>query len=227
MFKRGALIVSCQALPDEPLYSSFIMGRMALAAKEGGADGIRANTVADITAIKEQVDLPIIGIIKKNYGENPVYITPTMTEVDALADAGVAIMACDATESQRPDGRSLEQFYTQCRQRYPHQLFMADCSTVAEMVNADRLGFDFIAPTLVGYTAQSQQDKIAADDFKILRDALAQCQHPVICEGNIDTPEKAAHVLALGCYAVVVGGAITRPQLITKKFKNRIEGKES
>lgn len=30
------LIVSCQALPEELLHSSFIMGRMALAAKEGG-----------------------------------------------------------------------------------------------------------------------------------------------------------------------------------------------
>ena len=45
------LIVSCQALPNEPLHSSFIMGRMALAAKEGGAIGIRANTIADIQAI--------------------------------------------------------------------------------------------------------------------------------------------------------------------------------
>ena len=40
---RSKLIVSCQALEDEPLHSSFIMGRMAKAAYEGGAAGIRAD----------------------------------------------------------------------------------------------------------------------------------------------------------------------------------------
>ena len=44
---RHKLIVSCQALPDEPLHSDFIMARMAVAAEEGGASGIRANSVVD------------------------------------------------------------------------------------------------------------------------------------------------------------------------------------
>ena len=78
---RGKLIVSCQALPEEPLHSSYIMSRMAYAAYVGGASGIRANTVSDIREIKKTVDLPIIGIIKEVYGENPVYITPTMKEI--------------------------------------------------------------------------------------------------------------------------------------------------
>ena len=55
---KGGLIVSCQALETEPLYSSKIMARMAFAAKEGGAVGIRANTTEDIIAIKKEVDLP-------------------------------------------------------------------------------------------------------------------------------------------------------------------------
>ena len=59
------LIVSCQALEDEPLHSSFIMSRMALAAYQGGAKGIRANSIADIQEIKKTVDLPIIGIVKE------------------------------------------------------------------------------------------------------------------------------------------------------------------
>ena len=45
---KGGLVVSCQALETEPLYSSYIMGRMAYAAMEGGAVGIRANTPVDI-----------------------------------------------------------------------------------------------------------------------------------------------------------------------------------
>ena len=93
------LIVSCQALPDEPLHSSFIMGRMAKAAKEGGACGIRANSREDIEEIKRYVELPIIGIVKKEYADSPVYITPTMREVDALVEAGADIIALDATGS--------------------------------------------------------------------------------------------------------------------------------
>src|SRR3712207_9516967 len=86
---RGKLIVSCQALPEEPLHSSYIMSRMAYAAYVGGASGIRANTVSDIHEIKQTVNLPIIGIIKEVYGENPVYITPTMKEISALVAEGV------------------------------------------------------------------------------------------------------------------------------------------
>ena len=100
---RGGLIVSCQALEDEPLHSSFIMGRMALAAYQGGAKGIRANSVSDIQEIKKMVPLPIIGIIKKNYPDAEVYITPGMEEADALCKAGVDIIALDATNQSRPE----------------------------------------------------------------------------------------------------------------------------
>ena len=79
---KGKLIVSCQALPDEPLHSSFIMGRMALAAKQGGASGIRANTKEDIKEIRSQVDLPVIGIVKRDYDDSDIYITPTMKEIE-------------------------------------------------------------------------------------------------------------------------------------------------
>ena len=81
---RGKLIVSCQALPDEPLHSSFIMSRMALAAQMSGAVGIRANSPEDISEIRKTVDLPIIGLYKVDYPDSEIYITPTMREVDAL-----------------------------------------------------------------------------------------------------------------------------------------------
>ena len=108
---KGKLIVSCQALPDEPLHSSFIMGRMALAAKQGGASGIRANTPEDIKEIKTQVDLPVIGIIKRNYDDCEIYITPTIKEVNELMEAKPEIIALDATISSRPNGQTLDKFF--------------------------------------------------------------------------------------------------------------------
>lgn len=220
---KGKLIVSCQALPEEPLHSSFIMGRMALAAKQGGAAGIRANTVEDIAEIRKNVDLPVIGIIKKDYPDSKIYITTTMAEVDALAAAGVEIIAMDATSNLRPGGVKLADFFSEVRKKYPGQKFMADCSTVEEALEADKLGFDFIGTTLVGYTEQSRGMKVEAEDFKIMRDVLAGVSHPVIAEGNIDTPEKVKRVLELGCYSVVVGSIITRPQVITRRFTQAIE----
>lgn len=215
---RHKLIVSCQALPDEPLHSDFIMARMAVAAKEGGASGIRANSVVDIAAIRKAVDLPIIGIIKRDYEGADVYITATMKEVDELMTVSPNIIAIDATTSTRPNGESLKEFFQKVKEKYPDQLWMADCSTIDEMLTADQLGFDFIGTTLVGYTKQSQGDKIESNDFEIIRKALSKLSHPLIAEGNIDTPDKVRRVLELGAYSVVVGSAITRPQLITKKF---------
>lgn len=206
------LIVSCQALPDEPLYSSFIMGKMALAAKEGGAVGIRANTVADIKAIKAEVNLPIIGIIKQDYDNMIPYITPTMKEIDALVEENIHVIALDATINQS------ENFLKEVLNKYPNQKFMADISTIEEGVRAESLGFQFVGTTLVGYTEQSKN----MNNFEVLSTLIEKCKIPVIAEGNFDTPEKARKALEMGAYSVVVGSAITRPQLITKRFAEEV-----
>lgn len=220
---KGKLIVSCQALPHEPLHSSFIMGRMAVAAMEGGACGIRANTKADIQEIQTQVDLPVIGIVKRDYEGSKVYITPTMKEVDELMEVKPEIIAMDATLSIRPGGLSLDEFFHQVKEKYPDQLLMADCSTVEEALHADELGFDFVGTTMVGYTEQSKGLRIEENDFEILREIVAKAKHPVIAEGNINTPEKAKRVIELGAFSVVVGSIITRPQLITKSFAEALK----
>ena len=220
---KGKLIVSCQALPHEPLHSSFIMERMALAAKEGGAAGIRANTKEDIAEIQAQVDLPIIGIVKRDYEDSKVYITPTMKEIEELMEVKPEIIALDATVDLKPGGKTLDGFYREIRAAYPEQLLMADCSTVEEALHADELGFDFIGTTLVGYTEQSRGLKIEADDFAIIRQIVAKARHRVIAEGNINTPEKARRVIELGAFSVVVGSIITRPQLITKSFAEALK----
>ncbi|RGC87544.1 N-acetylmannosamine-6-phosphate 2-epimerase [Thomasclavelia ramosa] len=222
---KNHLIVSCQALEYEPLHSSFIMSKMALAAYQGGAKGIRANTIEDIQAIKKEVDLPIIGIIKQEYEGSVVFITPTIKEVDALVKEGVDIIAIDATIRERPHHIYLDDFFKEVRKKYPNQKFMADCSTIEEAIHADELGFDFIGTTMVGYTKESKGLKIEEKDFEIIKTIIQKVKHPVIAEGNIDTPQKAKRVLELGCYSVVVGSIITRPQLITKRFIDIMEAK--
>lgn len=209
---NSGLIVSCQALKDEPLHSPFIMSRMAVAAELGGAVGIRANSVEDIKAIKEVVNLPIIGIIKKDYEGMKSYITPTMKEVDALVEAGVDVVALDATINQDVE------FLKQVLAKYKNQKFMADISTIEEGIRAGELGFDFVGTTLTGYNEHSK----GMNNFDVLKGLLESCKAKIIAEGNFDTPEKARKAIELGAYAVVVGGAITRPQLITKKFAEEV-----
>lgn len=223
---KGQLIVSCQALPQEPLHSSFIMGRMARAAKEGGAAGIRANTKEDIKEIQEVTGLPIIGIVKRDYPDSAVYITPTMKEIEELMEVKPEIVAIDATGALRPGNVTLADFFHQIKEKYPEQKLMADCSTIEEAFFADELGFDFIGTTMVGYTPQSRGMKIEANDFEILRTILKKVKHPVIAEGNVNSPEKAKRVIELGSYAVVVGSSITRPQLITKGYAEAVDSAE-
>ena len=212
--ERG-LVVSCQAFESEPLHSCIIMGRMAKAAKEGGAVAIRANGIADILEIKKQVDLPIIGIIKKNYPQLVPYITPTIKEVDELVNAGVDIIALDATANQS------EAFLTTVAKKYPMQKFMADISTLGEGIRADNLGFEYIGTTLIGYTNQSEK----LDKFEVLQALINNCRNKVIAEGNFNTPEQAAKAIEMGAYAVVVGSAITRPQIISRWFFDAISKK--
>jgi N-acylglucosamine-6-phosphate 2-epimerase len=221
---KGGLVVSCQALEGEPLHSSYIMGRMAVAAKEGGAVGIRANSVSDILEIKKQVNLPVIGIIKQVYDNQPVFITPTMKEIDALAETGVEIIATDATNRIRPDGKDLATFYQEVRAKYPELLLMADVSTIEEAIFAEELGFDIVAPTLYGYTEETNGLKIDDQGYEVIKQIVKEVKHAkVIAEGNVSTPEIARKVLDIGVHAVVVGGAITRPQVITKRFVDAMQ----
>ena len=224
---KGKLVVSCQALENEPLHSPFIMSRMALAARQGGAAAIRANSVVDIEAIKEQVTLPVIGIIKREYPDSEVFITATMKEVDELMTVSPAIIALDATDRARPGGESLPTLVTRIRTRYPSVLLMADIATVDEAVTAQALGFDCVGTTLYGYTAQTVGHALPDDDCQFLKAVLAAVTVPVVAEGNVDTPERAARCLALGAHMVVVGGAITRPQQITERFMAAIDAQST
>lgn len=218
---KGGLIVSCQALPHEPLYDSYIMSKMAYAAMLGGAVGIRANTIVDILAIRKRVDLPIIGIIKQEYDGSDVYITPTMDEVDALVEIGCDIIATDATNRIRPNGKNFEVFFSEVRAKYPNQLFMADTSCFEEGQLAERLGFDLIGTTMAGYTPYTKGRSLP--DLELIEKYSKELNVPIIAEGGIWSPEDLKNVYKAGAFSAVCGTAITRPMDITKRFVKALD----
>ncbi|MCR2044411.1 N-acetylmannosamine-6-phosphate 2-epimerase [Anaerosalibacter massiliensis] len=211
---KGKLIVSCQALKDEPLHSSYIMGKMAKAAWQGGAAAIRANSVEDIKEIKAEVPLPIIGLIKASYSDSDVYITPTKREVDKLLKVGVDMIALDATNRKRPKDQELKVLISYIKNN--NCLVMGDVSTFEEGVMAEKLGVDCVSTALAGYTTYSSKKE--GPDFSLLTKLVKNLNIPVLAEGRINTPVEAKKALDIGAYAVVVGTAITRPKEITKKF---------
>lgn len=211
---KGKLIVSCQALEHEPLHGSDIMRKMAKAAKEGGACAIRANGVNDVIAIKEETQLPVIGLIKRDYPNCEVYITPTIKEIDELIHSGCEIIAMDATNRCHPDRVSLKEKVDRIHQA--NRLAMADISTLEEAIFAQSIGFDIVSTTLSGYTPYSKQQE--TPDVELVGQCVRNLSIPVIAEGRIFSIEDIKAVKAQNPFAIVVGSAITRPQIITKRF---------
>jgi N-acylglucosamine-6-phosphate 2-epimerase len=218
--RSDRLIVSCQALPHEPLFGSEIMARMALAAQEGGACAIRANTPQDIAAIYASVYLPIIGLFKVDLPGFDVYITPRVQDAIAIAESGADIIAIDATNRPRPEGTLAE--FIQAIKTATGLPVMADISTFDEGIAAKDAGADLVSTTMSGYTPYSPN--LPGPDIELVRELYANLggKYPLIAEGRYHTPELAAQALAAGATAVVVGGAITRPQQITARFKRAL-----
>lgn len=209
---RGKLVVSCQALADEPLHSSFVMGRMALAAKEGGAAAIRAQGVGDILEIRRVTGLPVIGLIKRRQEDSPVYITPTAREVTELLATPCEMVALDATRWRR-SGEAAE---LMARIHGAGRLALADVATYEEGLEAVKAGADAVSTALAGYTEDSPLT--LGPDLALVERLVAALPVPVLAEGRIASPEDLRRAMAAGAWAAVVGSAITRPQLITADF---------
>lgn len=225
--QEGSLIISCQAVKGEPLYGYNIMHLMAKAAKAGGADGIRCNYVSDINSIKQEVDLPTIGIIKAVYPDSDVYITPTLKEVKALLEeTDTEVVALDATLRARPNGEKLEDLVKYIRENKPQVEIMADISNMEEAKWADSLGFDYIGCTMRSYTESTKG--IAIPDYSFIAEMVNTLHAKIIAEGGIWEAEQLKKVWQAKPYAVVIGSAVTRPKDITARFRkatDEVQGK--
>jgi len=216
---RGGLIVSCQAAEGTPLHGSHIMAAMARAAEIGGAVGIRADGPSDIRAIKQSVNLPVIGINKIGRSDTEPYITPTLEAAKEILDAGADIIALDATLRPRKTGIRPADLIALVKAL--GVAVMADISTLEEGIAAADAGTDIVATTMSGYTPYSPRQE--GPDFALIEGLAARVGVPVIAEGKIWTPEEARRALDLGAHAVVVGTAITRPHIVTERFVRALE----
>ena len=220
---KGSIIVSCQALPVEPMYCEemSLMPYFAKAAQQAGSKVIRTSSVRDVVAIKEKTGMPVIGLIKRNYEGFESYITPTMQEIDELVAADSDIIALDCTDMKRGDGKTIPEFLAEIRAKYPDIVLMADISTFEEGVRAWKCGVDMVGTTMSGYTPHSP--KTEGPNYELVQQLVEALPIPVIAEGRVHQPEQAKKMLELGAHAVVVGGAITRPLEIAQRFYKAIE----
>ncbi len=215
MLKRG-LIVSCQAGVGEPLHGYNIMHLMAKAAVAGGACGIRA-LYYDVDSIKGEVDVPVIGLVKEDYTDSPIYITPTKREIDLVLQTKADCIAMDATLRNRPNGETLKELVAYARAKAPNVELMADVATVEDAIYADELGFDYISTTLRGYTETTKGAKLP--DVQFVADVMKAVKNAkVVAEGGIYEVGELEEISALNPYAVVIGSAITRPMVTTQRF---------
>ena len=214
--KQG-VIVLCHAEGDEPFNFPDYIAAFARAAEMGGAAGIRVQGVDNVRSVRKAVNLPIIGIIRGSYPDGWALITPEVSDVVDLAEAGADLVALDATRRVRPNGMDGMSFLNLVRRRTDVPI-IADISTLEEGIRASELGADIIATTLSGYTPLTEDLADDYPDFNLIERLTAEIQTPILAEGRIWSPSEAAHAIKCGAYAVVVGSAITRPRVITQRF---------
>ena len=218
---KHGLIVSCQAEGDSPFNSPEGVTMFAKSAIAGGAVGIRSEGIEKTKMILETVDLPVIGLIKSSFDDGSVRITGSFSEVDDLSFIGCPIIAVDGTFRKR-EGLTGPEFIHRIKSELD-SFIMADISNEDEAIECEQAGADLISTTLNGYTPETMKDKIHSPNFELVKSLVNKIKKPVIAEGRINSPEAAKKIIELGAYAVVVGTAITRPQIITSWFVDTIK----
>ncbi len=219
----GGLIVSVQADARSPLCEPRIIAAMARAVAVPGCVGLRINSPEHIRAVRAAVELPIIGIDKRYAADGRVWITPTLAAARACVEAGASIVALDATDSPRHFGEAVAELIARIHQELAVPV-MADVATFDEGLAAARAGADLVASTLSGYVGELRAGPFDAPDLELVANLARALVVPVIAEGRYNTPELARQALQAGALAVVVGSAITRPELIAASFVRALAG---
>lgn len=211
--KKG-LIASCQPIPKGPLDKKEIILAMCKASINGGAKGLRIEGLKNVEFVKKKLDVPLIGIIKKNLRKYPIVITPFLKDIDNLHNAGADIIAFDATLRNRPFAinEMIERIH------FHKKIAMADCSTTKEGINALENKADIISTTLSGYTSRKKPSKFP--DFVLLKKLIKKSKLPIFAEGRFDTPQLFKKAISMGSHSVVVGTALNRIEIITNRFIN-------
>lgn len=215
---KGKIVVSVQAMPSEPLYQEECMIAMMKSVLKGGAGGLRVAGVRDVKNAKLLTDLPVIGLTKPNVipsnWQEIVYITPSIKHVTFLVKAGADIIAFDGT-SRKHENCTVSEIIKFIK--INNKISMADISTLEEGIECEKAGVDMLSTTLSGYT-QNSPLKNEGPDFELLEQLVKNTNLPVVLEGRIWTPDEVEKAFELKAHCVVIGSAITRPQLITKRF---------
>ncbi len=216
---QKGLIVSCQAPVNSPLHDAYVIAAMAQAAVNNGAVGVRIDTPNHIKAVREKVQVPIIGLWKQVITGSDVYITPQFHHAVAVAQAGADIIAIDATMRNRPGDEKLIDIINSIHQELGKPV-MADVDTFAAAKLAVDAGADIVGTTLVSYTTETKN--FAPPGWELLTQIIENLDTFVICEGGISSPAMARKALDLGADAVVVGGAITGIDLLVKAYNSAL-----
>ena len=219
---RGALVVSCQAEPPSPFNSPERVADFARCAVMGGAAGIRTCGIEKTRAVLSAVDLPVIGLTKGVFPDGTVCITGSFDDFKDLASLGVHIIAVDGTPRRRAGGLTGPEYIARLRELYPGQLLMADIATLEDAIACREAGAHCVSTTLAGYTPETLSQASEGPSLQLLRACKAALDCPVFAEGRYNTPADAAEAIRSGAFSVVVGSAITRPQVITGWFAKAI-----
>jgi N-acylglucosamine-6-phosphate 2-epimerase len=208
---EGSLVVSCQAPVSSPMRDTATMARVAHSALLGGAQGLRLNGPEDVAAVRRLTDVPIIGLYKE-FGARRNVITVRPEQALELAEAGADVIAVDTTREVFDDLAAA----VRAAGTVSGRPVMADVSTLDEGLVAWDAGALFVGTTLAGYTPYTRGEG-GGPDIELVGE-LASRGLRVIAEGRYGTPEQVSRAFEAGAFAVVVGGAITDPVAITRRF---------
>jgi N-acylglucosamine-6-phosphate 2-epimerase len=216
---KNQLIVSCQAIPGDPLDHTETLRRIALSVLRGGAGGLRANGPDHIAAFRQQTALPIIGIFKRFESGKPD-ITPDFASAKSVSDAGADILGMDCSAGRFTTSEPWPPLLNRIRNELNRPV-VADIATLDEARAAVEAGADAVATTMYGYTPETAGQRSIS--WTLVEQLVNGLHLPVIVEGHVRQPDEVRRAFDLGAFAVVVGAAITQPEAITARFVASIQ----